>query len=580
MSEDQLIKTEMGPGQDRNWSLAGALIGLLLAVVVVVFMHGATTDSVTSTLPWNQGDPALNTWILDWESHAVINEPARFFEGNIFHPFGEAIKYSEMMLPLVPFFGLFDALSGNPILAHNLTILGLSLLCLICTYRLALRLVGGMAAIVAAVSFTFSGYVFMHQSHLQLLTLGFFPLAFLALFRLLEHQRVRDGVWLGVCSALLTTASFYYGAIWFVCLGVILMVDVFRIRWPGRAWWGSVGWAAAVSMVLIGPFAYVYGSFQSGGGFLRDPTGFALRPLDFVAPPPGSVVYGDLYLWSLARQTPGGVEHGFFVGFVVMALAVVGALWFVADLHTRRRVTNGDSRRSYELILLMAAGVASLSVAIGTHLFGIPLPLHFLREWVPGFDAIRAASRLAVPLLLAISITAAFGLSRLLRGRAPHVAFVVIAFVTTVVLAELYVEPLTTDVAAKPEVIEALARSPEGAVVELPMREVFDPEFALDEGPRLLASLGDWRPRFNGFSGSHPDGYMDYVSVLNGFPDAGSIDAIDDLGIRFVVLHGGAERTDITYSFNEIESALSSLPDDAMFERYGDSWLVELRAEG
>ena len=161
-----------------------------------------------------------------------------FFEGNIFHPFGEAIKYSEMMLPLVPLFGLVDALSGNPILAHNLTILGLSLLCLISTYRLALRLVGGMASIVAAVSFTFSGYVFMHQSHLQLLTLGFFPLAFLALFRLLERQRVRDGVWLGVCSALLTTASFYYGAIWFVCLGVVLLVDVFRLRWPGT---GLVG---------------------------------------------------------------------------------------------------------------------------------------------------------------------------------------------------------------------------------------------------------------------------------------------------------------------------------------------------
>ena len=51
-------------------------------------------------------------------------------------------------------------------------------------------------------------------------------------------------------------------------------------------------------------------------------------------------------------------------------------------------------------------------------------------------------------------------------------------------------------------------------------------------------------------------------------------------GFRYVVLHGGASRTDLTYSFKEIDTALGSLPDDARFERYGDSWLVELRSEG
>ena len=368
-----------------------------------------------------------------------------FFEGNIFHPFGEAIKYSEMMLPLVPFFGLVDALSGNPILAHNLSILALSLLCLISTYRLALRLVGGMASIVAAVSFTFSGYVFMHQSHLQLLTLGFFPLAFLALFRLLEHQRVRDGVWLGVCSALLTTASFYYGAIWFVCLGVVLLVDMFRLRWPGQGWWASVGWAAALSIVLIGPFAYVYGVVSVRGRVssrpervraatpgLRDP-GPGLRAVWRPVPVvdrPADAGWGGTWLLPRfrcdcpRRDWNRDVRHG---------------------LRTSGRGTTANVGVRYELMLLMIAGVVSLSVAIGTHLFGVPLPLHFLREWVPGFDAMRAVARLAVPLSLAISIMAAWGLNRLLRGRTPDVAVLVIALVTSVVLAELYVEPLTTD---------------------------------------------------------------------------------------------------------------------------------------
>ena len=290
-------------------------------------------------------------------------------------------------------------------------------------------------------------------------------------------------------------------------------------------------------------------------------------------------MYGDLYQWSIARQTPAAVEHGFFLGFAVIALAAIGIVMFATDPDNRAGV-HGERRIRYELMLLMIAGLVSLTVAIGTHLFGVPLPLHFLREWVPGFDAMRAVARLAVPLSLAISIMAAWGLNRMLRGRTPDVAVLVIALVTSVVLAELYVEPLTTAIAARPDVIEALAGSPEGAMVELPMREVFDAEFALGEGPRLLASLGDWRPRFNGFSGSVPDGYMDYVEVLNRFPDDGSIRAVDELGLRYVVLHGGASRTDLTYSFEEIETALGSLPDDATFDRYGDSWLVDMRAEG
>jgi hypothetical protein len=393
---------------------------------------------------------------------------------------------------------------------------------------------------------------------------------------MLERQRIRDGVWLGVATALLTTASFYYGAVWFVCLGVVLIGDMLMRRWPRRRWWATVGAAGAISLVLIGPIAYVYASFHSRVGFVRDPTGQSLRPLDFVTPAPGSVVHGDLFDWAIAQQPFAAIEHGFFLGFAVIALALVGTLLFGVDLWAARDDPDRAPRHRREIALLGLAGVTGLVLAIGTTALGVRLPLHFLREWVPGFDAIRAASRLAVPFSLAVSIMAAWGLNRLLRGRSTEVLVLTVALVTSVVLAELYVEPLRADVETKPPVIEALERRPPGAVVELPMRETFDAAFALMEGPRLLSSFGDWRPRFNGFSGSHPTGYMDYVPALNRFPDGDALEALAELDLRYVVLHGAESRSDETYAFDEIAMMVQGLPESVVVERSGDSWLIDL----
>ena len=548
-----------------------ALGGLAL----ILFMHQTSLDTM-STLPSNLGDPSLSTWILSWEWHAITSEPARFFQGNMFHPFGDAIKYSELMLPLVPVFGPISTLSGDPILGINLTMLGLSLLSFIATYMLARRFTGSCAAVLAAVSFTFSGYVFMHQSHLQLLTLGFFPLGFLALFRVLEYRRMRDGVWLGVCSALLTTGSFYYGAIWFVCIGVVLIADAIRLRIPGRDWWVSVGASVAVSVLFLGPIAYVFFQFQAEVPFVRDTAGYGLRPLDFLTPAPGSLIYSELLDWTAANRTGGAVEHGFFLGLVTPALTAIGGVSLLAESWSRRPRGQLQDYRRREMWWMVLAGIVALSVAVGPSLFGVPLPLHFLRTFVPGFDAMRAISRLAVPGLLTASLLAALSLDRLIRGRSADSRLILAAVVISVVMLEMYVEPITVEISDPPEVIIVLSEAAGGAVVELPMRETFDAQFALMEGPRLLASVGDWRPRFNGYSGGVPPGYMEYVTILNQFPAPGALAALDDLGIRYVVLHGGDERTEATYSRSDIDGILAALPVGASFDRYGDDWLIDL----
>jgi hypothetical protein len=554
------------------------LVGLLAALGLVGLMYRPTGSSVTATLP-DLGDPALNSWILSWETHALVDEPTNFFEGNIFYPDTEAIKYSEIMLPIVPLFGITAALSGNPVLAYNVATLGLALFCLGTTYFLAKRMVGGLCAVVAALSFSFSGYVFMHQGHVQLLTLGFFPLAFLTLFRALDRRRLRDGVWLGVASALLTLGSFYYGAIWFLCLFVLVGVDLIRSRQPDRGWWYTLTTALAVIAVTVGPIAAVYAEFNSRVPFDREVGGLGLNAIDFLTPAPGSFLYEGLLNWAVARQPAGIGEHGFFVGFVVMALALLGFVLLVSRRHPRPGQGSPD-RALYELRLLATAGVVSLIVAFGPEAKGVPMPFRLLAEYVPGFDGIRAASRLAVPALLAAAVLAAWGLNRLTSSISPAYRILTVAVVSAAILAEMWVAPIRVDVPGTEPIRAVLASSPPGAVVELPMREVADTAFAYTEGPRLLASIGDWRPRFNGYSGGSPPGYFADISVISQFPEPEALRLLTNLDLRYVVLHGAENQAHGSYSFAQVDEILDSLPVTARATRFGSDWLVDLRPDG
>lgn len=552
-----------------------AMLLTLASIVLVVAMHQTTLTSLGETLPWNLGDPSLTTWILSWETYALTDDPSSLFAGNMFYPDGESIKYAEIMLPVVPLFGAVSWLSNSPIVAHNVAILGLSVLSLFCTYFLARRLVDPLSATVAAVAFTFSGYVFMHQGHLQLLTIGFLPLAYLSLFRALEKRRLRDGVILGATTAALTTACLYYGAIWFVCLGVVVVVDLARLRRPGRSWWAAMMAAGAVIAALVGPVAWVYADFQAETSLAREVGGLGLNPIDFITPAPGSVLYEDLFNWSSLRQPSGIVEHGFFLGFVVLALFLTSCLLLIKD-RGFRRPGHASVRSDYELGLLALSGFVALILAIGPEALGVPMPFRALAEWVPGFSSIRAASRLAVPALLAMCVLAAWALSRLLAGRRPTARFLIVGLAAGLVAIEMLVIPIRATVPESESVRSHLLVQPPGPVVELPMRQASDATFAFIEGPRLLASIGDWRPRFNGYSGGFPSGYFEDISTLMLFPNLEAIDRMDDLGIRFVVLHGGSTEDESSYSTRDLRRILDSLPSGVVATEFGDDWLVDL----
>jgi len=75
----------------------------------------------------NTGDPLLNTWILDWDTHALLTRPLDLYNANIFFPYPSTLAYSESLLGSVPLAGPIILLTHNPLLATNvLTLTGLA----------------------------------------------------------------------------------------------------------------------------------------------------------------------------------------------------------------------------------------------------------------------------------------------------------------------------------------------------------------------------------------------------------------------------------------------------------------------
>jgi hypothetical protein len=107
------------------------------------------------------------------------------------------------------------------------------------------------------------------------------------------------------------------------------------------------------------------------------------------------------------------VEHGFFLGFIVLALALAGSVaWLVQAAHAFRHQSS-RSRTHLEIGYVALAGFVSLVPGLGPEVRGVPMPFALL-SGLSGFSSIRAVSRFAVLALLATCILGGWFLSRCL----------------------------------------------------------------------------------------------------------------------------------------------------------------------
>ncbi len=506
--------------------------------------------------PSGPGDPYLNLWILGWGMQAVLSNPASLFNGtvfnaNIFYPATGTLAYSDHLLLQSVLLAPLYAVTHDVVLCYNVLLLA-SLVASALAMHLFVRAVIGTeaGAYLAGLAWGFGSYHFAHLIHLQLQSLYFLPLAFFFLHRLLAGRRARDLVLLAVTAALQAIASVYYGIIGGLALvvgGVALAAGVGR--WRNAAVLRRLSYAAALAGLLVLPIAIVYGRVAQREGFgrnLYEAGRGAAYASSYLQAPPGNVLYGRTGLLRpqeppsnvLAADLPAeartaeagpprtGPERELFPGFVLMALALVGA-W---------RGWRSDAKSTVvTMVALVAFGfVFSLGPDGARAIYAA------VHRFVFGFGAIRAPARFSVLVIFGLSVLAALGVRELRAQRTG--GWPVFVLLTAATLEMLHLPPtLATAPALHTDVGQWLAREPgPGAVAVLPVG------LDIDATPAMVQSLEHHRPIVNGYSGQRPSFYGPLADAINTFPSMDALAALHDARVRFVVTREPVEPTKST----------------------------------
>jgi len=246
---------------DRWRGPAWALAGYLAAWAVMTWPQVMSWRQIGDRL-----DPMAKLWQLAWVARALLENPLRLFDGNVFYPERLTLAYSDTILvpslagaPLF-WIGAPPALVFNVVMASGFVLSGLAM------FVLVRRLTGRAdAAWVAGLAFAFLPFRFNHYPHLELQLTMWMPLALWALHRSVDHGRWRDGLLTGLFIALQLLTSMYYGVFFVVMLAPIGLV---LVSGSARPWRGVqvLAAGAVLAILLVSPVLLAHQSARSQVG--------------------------------------------------------------------------------------------------------------------------------------------------------------------------------------------------------------------------------------------------------------------------------------------------------------------------
>jgi len=460
-------------------------------------------------------DVDLTLWILAWTTHALTTDPMRLFDANIFHPAPLTLTASEHMLGALPIYLPLALASGDPVWAHQATLLATFVLSALALAALVQAWTGSWpAAFAAGAAFAYSPF---HLDHAHVLPMGgiqYLPLIVLAAERTVTARA--PARWAAVLGVLLTVQalhSYYLAYATFVMTGILLAVVLAGDAGARRRWtWLLGALAVAAGVVVIVSWPYV---IARRGGALEPPNAAFVQ---------------------LASARPGKT------GATWMTLVALAALplW--------RRGVRGRVAAVWLLGLAVAALTCHL-LALGPVIrlggLALPGPFALAARLVPGWQLVRAPLRLSAPAVLGACTLAGVGLAGLIdvAGHRRRLAGALVVALAVVLVAATVRRPLVAPTAETramvPDVYGWLATAPRGPVVEIP----FHPFRLVDRGRdvearRTYRSIVHWQPILGGYSGYAPPSHAAVSALAQALPDPRAATLLErTTGLRWIVLH-------------------------------------------
>ncbi len=457
-------------------------------------------------------DAIAVAYVLARESHALVTNPLRFFEGNFYYPSPHSLLYGPSAFGALPLFAPVFWLTGNPALALNVTFLG-GVLLTTWTLHLVVHWWTGshLGGAIAGLTFLTTRWVlweFVPTAPFYAV-LCYFPLiVFLAaqptttfrgilpLAALIFLQCLSDPIYIG--PAVL-------GPVGAIACGRLLRPAT---RPAGRAL--AAGLAAAVVGVIVVHAGQVWIRL---GAPLTQQTAWGTAGTASVDVPWG----------LLGWQAPTAVAPA---ALVLIAIGTGLVAW---------RGSSGDLRAAWLHAWIWAGLGIFMSLSPILHLGRQTIELPW-SHWLPIYRLLRVPARLGVAGLVGMSLLAGLALAECARRLASRPALRLLPVALAALFGGgIYAEYLhgfgtprflRKELPSPYPVVEALRsdttvvaelRKPGGPLLELPLGK-FDvlPPF---HARAMYRSIFHWRPLLNGYDSYWPAGFPERMHLAAQLPD-------------------------------------------------------------
>jgi hypothetical protein len=402
----------MGPAMRR----AHLPVLLLMLGLVALYTWPLITD-LAHLYPDNP-DARVLTWAMMTAFRNLLTQPGTLLQGNAFYPMGLSLTFSEPLFTSALVAGPIQAVTGNPVLAYNITLILFWAISGWAMYAVAIRLTRDhVAALVAAVVFMLCPY--RNEMYIEFnMEMAFgIPLAFYTLVRFLESQRPRDFALFCLVFWLQAISVLYYAVILMLGL-VVVALQYAALRWSGwrlRTLLTTAAGGVALGLALA-PMMLPFTVTRRELGFKRslsEAQGRSAEVLSYLA------MRGN-WLYR-AKERGYYYEATLFMGFVALGLAAIGLVWLwrsrsadrgqperavsvatvvVTLLIAYRLVASGPSHPAWPALSFSAAAAA---------LFGLLVVREALEGWrrrQHGFVDRHLGSRDWILILLGVSLVA------------------------------------------------------------------------------------------------------------------------------------------------------------------------------
>jgi hypothetical protein len=311
----------------------------------------------------------------------------------------------------------------------------------------------------------------------------------------------------------------YYAVFFLLYVSLSFAILCLVTRAPVRRLLGPAALAALLALVLAWPLARTYSAARLGDRDVPTVTFYSATASDYLRAHTRSATWGER---SLPDAKP---ERALFPGVMALLLAAIALVPPI-----------GATRLAYAGALLLAFEISR----------GFNSPLYpYLYEWLPFLRGLRVPARCSLLVGLTLALLAGFGVRRMLAGRSPLVARVVLGVIVAAIgidlRPKLQLEPVWLE---PPPIYGGLANNRSVVLAEFPFgghSQRFTPNV-----PYMYFSLWHWAQIINGYSGHYPEGHLEYEVEMQAFPEPRVVDLLRARGATHVSVNcelyrGGCE---------------------------------------